>query len=70
VAVALAPGESVDAAYRRLVREMVINGTFKQIEDAKYHVGSGIKKRDQRRQYLKTKRKRAQARRRKRNKYN
>jgi ribosomal protein S21 len=70
VAVVLAPGESVDAAYRRLVREMVINGTFKQIEDAKYYVGSGTKKRDKRRQYLKTKRKRAQARRRNRNKYN
>lgn len=68
MAVILAPGESVDAAYRRYIREMVMNGTFKDIEKTRYHVGDGQQKRDQRRQAFKTKRKRAAARRKNKNK--
>lgn len=63
MAVILAPGESVDAAYRRFIRELVMNGSFKDMEKSRYQVGEGQLKRDQRRQANKTKRKRASARR-------
>jgi ribosomal protein S21 len=68
MAVILAQGESVDTAYRRYIREMVVNGTFKELEKSRYNVGEGQQKRDSRRQFNKTKRKRAQARRKNRNK--
>jgi ribosomal protein S21 len=68
MAIMLAPGESVDTAYRRYIREMVLNGTFKELEKSRYHIGSGQQDRDSRRQFFKTKRKRAQARRKNRNK--
>ena len=66
--VTLSAGESVDAAYRRFIKELVVNGTFKEFEKARYHIGEGQLKSDQRRQFYKTKRKRAQARRKMRNK--
>lgn len=59
----IAPGESIDAAYRRFVREMILNGTFKELEKARFYVGKGQLERDKRRQKYKTKRKRAAARR-------
>lgn len=68
MAVTLAPGESVDSAYRRFIREMVVNGTFKELEKARYHIGEGQLERDRKRQQYKTKRKRAAARRKNRNK--
>jgi len=64
----IAPGESIDAAYRRYIREMILNGTFKQLERQRFHLGKGQQERDKRRQVYKTKRKRAQARRKNRNK--
>ena len=30
--VTLSAGESVDAAYRRFIKELVVNGTFKEFE--------------------------------------
>lgn len=68
MAVILAPGESVDVAYRRFIREMVLNGGFKDLEKSRYRVSEGQLERDRRRQAYKTKRKRAQARRKNRNK--
>lgn len=68
MSVTLAPGESVDSAYRRYIREMVLNDTFKELEKARFHVGKGQVDRDIRRQNFKTKRKRAAARRKNRNK--
>lgn len=62
--VIVAPGESIDSAYRRFVRELLLNGTFKELEKARYYVGRGQIERDKRRQQYKTKRKRASARRR------
>lgn len=59
----IAPGESIDAAYRRYVREMILNGTFKELEKTRFYVGKGQRERDKRRQKYKTKRKRAAARR-------
>lgn len=59
----IAPGESIDAAYRRYVREMILNGTFKELEKTRFYVGKGQLERDKRRQKYKTKRKRAAARR-------
>lgn len=61
--VVLAPGESVDSAYRRFIKELVVNGTFKEYEKMKFHVGKGQLEADKRRQMYKTKRKRAAARR-------
>lgn len=61
--VILAPGESVDSAYRRFIKELVVNGTFKEYEKIRYHVGHGKLEADKRRQMYKTKRKRASARR-------
>jgi ribosomal protein S21 len=61
--VVLAPGEPVEAAYRRFIKELIVNGTFKELEKTRYHIGSGELERDKRRQFYKTKRKRAQARR-------
>lgn len=55
--------ESIDSAYRRLVREMIVNDTFKEIEKNKYRVLQGEEVRDKRRAWKKTKRKRAAARR-------
>ena len=57
------PGESIDSAYRRFIKELIVNGTFKALEESRYHIGEGEVKRDKRRQWFKTKRKRAQARR-------
>lgn len=64
----LSQGESIDSAYRRFIRELIINGTFKELEKNRFHVGSGNLERDKRRQWYKTKRKRAQARRKAQNK--
>jgi ribosomal protein S21 len=61
--VVLGPGESIDSAYRRFIKELVVNGTFKEYEKLKYHVGNGQLEADKRRQMYKTKRKRASARR-------
>lgn len=61
--IVLAPGESIDSAYRRLIKELVVNGTFKEYEKMKYHVRKGQLEADKRRQMYKTKRKRAAARR-------
>ncbi|GIW57534.1 MAG: hypothetical protein KatS3mg083_479 [Candidatus Dojkabacteria bacterium] len=61
--VIVAPGESIDSAYRRFIREMIVNGTFKELEKARYHVGEGEIERAKRRKIYKTKRKRAAARR-------
>ena len=61
--VLLAPGESVDSAYRRFIKELIVNGTFKELEKQRFYVGKGELKSDIRRQLYKTKRKRAQARR-------
>lgn len=66
--IALAPGESIDGAYRRYIREMILNGTFKELEKQRFHIGKGQLESDKRRQAYKTKRKRAQARRKNRNK--
>ena len=61
--VIVAPGENVDSAYRRFIKELIINGTFKELEKARFHVGKGQIESDKRRQLYKTKRKRASARR-------
>lgn len=61
--VVLNPGESVDSAYRRFIKELIVNGTFKEIEKNRYHIGKGRLLSDKRRQWYKTKKKRAQARR-------
>ncbi len=66
--VILAPGESIDSAYRRFIKELVVNGTFKEYEKLRYHVGEGVLESDKRRQQYKTKRKRAAARRTNKNK--
>lgn len=63
----LAPGESFDSAYRKYIREMIANGTFKELEKQRYHIGKGQLERDKRRQIYKTKRKRARARRKNKN---
>jgi ribosomal protein S21 len=68
MAVVLAPGESVDSAYRRFIKELIVNGTFKELEKNRYHVGEGKLDSDKRRQLYKTKRKRASARRKNANK--
>jgi ribosomal protein S21 len=61
--VILSPGESVDSAYRRFIKELVINGTFKEYEKSRYRIPKGEVEREKRRQVYKTKRKRAAARR-------
>jgi len=61
--VVLGPGEPIESAYRRFIKELIVNGTFKELEKSRYHVGKGDEKRDIRRQNYKTKRKRAAARR-------
>ncbi len=61
--VVLSPGESVDSAYRRFIKELVVNGTFKEYEKLRYHGGKGEIKSEKRREIYKTKRKRAAARR-------
>ncbi|MFW5720155.1 MAG: hypothetical protein ACOCXT_03975 [Candidatus Dojkabacteria bacterium] len=63
IIIVLGPGESVDAAYRRLVKELVVNGTFKAMEENRYRVPKREKLNAKKRQWMKTKRKRAQARR-------
>jgi ribosomal protein S21 len=66
--ITLAPGESLDAAYRRYIRELIVNGTFKELEKVRFRVNSGQLESDKRRKLYKTKRKRAAARRKNRNK--
>jgi ribosomal protein S21 len=61
--IVVAPGESIDSAYRRFIKELIVNGTFKELEKARYHIGEGKLESDKRRQVYKTKRKRAAARR-------
>jgi ribosomal protein S21 len=63
MAVVVAQGESIDSAYRRFIKELIVNGTFKELEKNRYHIPEGNVARDIRRQMYKTKRKRAQARR-------
>jgi ribosomal protein S21 len=36
MAVVVAPAESVDSAYRRFVKELIVNGTFKELEKSRY----------------------------------
>ncbi len=66
--VVLAQGESVESAYRRFIKELIVNGTFKELEKNRYHIKNGKLESDKRRQIYKTKRKRAAARRKLRNK--
>lgn len=68
MAVYLTAGESIDAAYRRLIREMISNGVFLELENQRFHIPKGEKIRDKRRAWYKTKRKRASARRKNKNK--
>lgn len=63
MSVTVGPNESVDSAYRRFVREMIVNGTFKELEKIRFRQQKGEIARDKRRQLYKTKRKRASARR-------
>jgi len=66
--VVVSQGESIDSAYRRFIKELVVNGTFKEFEKVRYHVRQGVLESDKRRALYKTKRKRAQARRKMKNK--
>lgn len=63
MSVTVGPNESIDSAYRRFVREMIINGTFKELEKTRFRQPKGQVESDKRRQLYKTKRKRASARR-------
>lgn len=65
--VVLTATESIDSAFRRLIREMISNGIFKHIEDNRFRIPEGQIKREKKRAYYKTKRKRAAARRKNRN---
>jgi ribosomal protein S21 len=69
MSVTVGPNESIDSAYRRFVREMIVNGTFKELEKIRFYVGKGKIKSDIRRKFYKTKRKRAAARRSSKNNY-
>jgi ribosomal protein S21 len=61
--VGVAPGDSIDSAYRRFIRDMMAHGTFWELERARYYVSKGEIERAKRRKIYKTKRKRARARR-------
>lgn len=61
--VIVAPGESIESAYKKLYKEMLSNGVLEEIEKNRYFQSKGSILRDKRRKILKTKKRRAKMRR-------
>lgn len=62
------PGESLDLAWRRLVRELVSNGVFVEYKKREYYIPPSVIKAEKVRYFKKIKKRRGQAKRRLRSK--
>lgn len=63
MSIAVRADENPEIAWRRLVRELVGNGVFEELQKRQFYRSKGSIKRDQRRAVAKQKRKRSQAKR-------